>query len=458
MIDFPPEIEDEFKELLFALENTERGGWFFAVYKQWKVAEELIARLKKSTELPVFEWQYSQEKPSYPVDYLQDLSTEQKAQRAIVMLFHVASGGEKVIKSLDFNRERFADFPHCLLFWVTETELREIANGAGHFWAQRGGRFDFSQVFIPSNETTLIYQSFAWGERLLHIENYKEAEKQLEFYLSELVQTLTQNKEKRSVSSVELYDKIAYLLFFLGRYSEAILYCQITLNIYKWLMAIAFNDLKAIGELQGIELNLRVYYRKERYFKEATLLVAGSLNNLAVLFVHQKNYKKAFDLVEEALEIVKNKVGKAHPFVAITLNNLAYLYSCKGWNEEALDYYNQALLLYEKQVGKNHLEITIILNNLAASYTVQSDYKRALPFYQRALDISQKQLEENHPDVAVSLNNLAGLYYAQGRYNEALSLYQRSLAIFEKSLGAEHPDTKIVAKNYAGLLGKMSES
>lgn len=423
MPDFPAEIEDEFQELLFALENSERGGWFFAVYQQWKVAEELIARLRQATQLPIFSWQYQPEAPTYPVDYLKTLTAEQQAQRAIILFNQVASGGEKVIKSLDFNRERFADYPHSLLFWVTESELKQIAIGAGHFWAQRGGRFDFSQVFMLEAENTTPYLSINWAGLLVHVKNYQEAKQQLHFYLTQLAQ---QKNEVGSLALAELYDKIAYSLSFLGKYQEAMPYAEKVLAIRKQVLG------------------------------EEDLQSANSLSNLADLYYYQSSYFKALPLYQKALVIREEQLGENHPDVAKSLNNLANVYESQGCYEEALPLYERSLAIWEKILGKSHVDVANILNHLARLYKIQGDYTAALHLYGRALAIWEKTVDEYYPDVAVSLNNLAALYERQGNYTTALSLYQRTLVVLEKSFGIEHPTTKIVAKNYARLQAKIA--
>jgi len=467
MPDFPAEIEDEFQELLFALENSERGGWFFAVYQQWKVAEELIQRLHDSTQLPIFNWQYSQETPSYPIDYLKNISPEQKTQRAIVLFSHVASGGEKVIKSLDFNRERFSDYPHSLLFWVTESELKQIAIGAGHFWAQRGGRFDFSKVLIPETENTAHYQSSEWAGLLLHVENYREAEQQLAFYLAELEQ---RKNEVETLALAEVYDKVAYLLYFLGKYSEATPYAEKVLAIRKQILgeehlqvAASLNNLGELYYYQGLYDKALLLVEDSLAIRKKQLGdnhpdVAQSLNNLAELYQDQGRTAEALPLHQRALAIFEKVLGEQHPTVASSLDNLAGLYEDQGRTAEALPLVQRALVIRENFLGEQHPHVASSLNNLAVLYDDQGRTAEALPLFQRALAIREKVLGEQHPDVANSLNNLAAFYDNQGRTAEALPLVQRALAIFENSLGTEHPRTKTVAENYIFLQAKMAKS
>ena len=82
MTAFSEELETEFKQMAFMLENSESACWVYAVYSQAVAREEIIKRLKAEIALPFFLWDYSEDK-LYPIDYLRDLTEEQKQNRAV---------------------------------------------------------------------------------------------------------------------------------------------------------------------------------------------------------------------------------------------------------------------------------------------------------------------------------------------------------------------------------------
>ena len=179
--------------------------------------------------------------------------------------------------------------------------------------------------------------------------------------------------------------------------------------------------------------------------------VATSLNNLAYLYSVQGRYEEAEPLYLQALKLRKKLLGGDHPDVATSLNNLAYLYQAQGRYEEAEPLYLQALELRKKLLGEDHLNVANSLNNLALLYKAQGRYEEAEPLYLQALELRRKLLGEDHPDVATSLNNLALLYKAQGKYEEAEPLYLQALKLRKKLLGEDHPDVANSLNNLALL-------
>lgn len=53
--------------------------------------------------------------------------------------------------------------------------------------------------------------------------------------------------------------------------------------------------------------------------------VAGSLNNLALLYTAESKYKEAEPLFKRSLEILEENLGPDHPNVATALENYAVL-------------------------------------------------------------------------------------------------------------------------------------
>lgn len=62
----------------------------------------------------------------------------------------------------------------------------------------------------------------------------------------------------------------------------------------------------------------------------------------------QNKYKEAAYLLNDALAIRENTLGKDHPAVAATLNNLAVLYGKRGKYKEAEPLCKRALDIREK--------------------------------------------------------------------------------------------------------------
>jgi tetratricopeptide (TPR) repeat protein len=194
--------------------------------------------------------------------------------------------------------------------------------------------------------------------------------------------------------------------------------------------------------------------RKDLLGKEH-LGVADSLDHLANLYATQGRYPDAEVLYQNALEIYQDNLPGSYPLVASSLNNLANVYEAQGRFGEAEPLYQEAIHLFQQKFGKEHTLVSSSLNNLANLYAKQGRYLEAEPLYKRALDIDKRLLGENHPSVAQGLNNLASLYAPQGRYAEAEILYQTSLELYRRLLGENHPDVALVLHNLSKLYFKQ---
>ncbi len=210
------------------------------------------------------------------------------------------------------------------------------------------------------------------------------------------------------------------------------------------------------------------YSEAEPFFKRALIIeekmlgkdhpsVASTLNNLAEVYVNLSRYAEAELLFKRALIIKEKMLGKDHPTVATTLSNLALLYMELERYEEAEPLINRALANTEKALGKDHPTVATMLGNLAGLYLRFGRLAEAEPLYMRALIIEEKMLGKDHPNVARTLNNLGSLYNILGHYVIAKSLYGRALEILRATFPNGHPRIRIVEAHLTVLQGKMAQ-
>jgi hypothetical protein len=189
--------------------------------------------------------------------------------------------------------------------------------------------------------------------------------------------------------------------------------------------------------------------------------VAGSLNDLAVLHLHQAQLAEAEPLMRRALAIDEVSYGAEHPNVARDLNNLAWLLKETNRLSEAEPLMRRALAIDEASYGAEHPKVTIDLNNLALLLQATNRLSEAEPLMRRALAIDEASYGAEHPKVAIALNNLAQLLQATNRLSEAEPLMRRVVSIFEVSYGEEHPNVATALNNLALLLqatNRLSEA
>jgi CHAT domain-containing protein/Tfp pilus assembly protein PilF len=267
--------------------------------------------------------------------------------------------------------------------------------------------------------------------------------------------SLAQNAAARSAEIAELSKA--------GKYSDAIPLAQKLLaDMEKTFgpvhrdVAGSLNNLGMLYDSTGQDVEAEPLYKRALTILEKvggldSVEVAPVLNNLAALYQRQERFADAEPLFRRALSIRERSLPSSHPDLGQSLNNMATLYEKQGRHNDSEPLFKRALAIYEKAAGPEHPAVATLLNNLGQVDKVQGRYGQAEPLIKRSLAIREKVLGSDHPDVARSLNNLADLYERRGRLTDAEPLYQRALAIREKAVGVDHPDTALSTNNLAFL-------
>lgn len=218
------------------------------------------------------------------------------------------------------------------------------------------------------------------------------------------------------------------------------------------------NDLLEQGNYkQALEIAKEAHILACHHLESDHLLVARSLNNLALSYHHMSSYKAAEELYFKSLNIYRNTLGEEHPEFTLCLNNLASLYHHTGRFDEAKKLYLQASDIYLNKQGEEYLEFALCLNNLGAIYQTMGKYNEAEGFYKQAMEIRCKKLGEDHPCIAIYWNNMAILYQLKGKYTKAKMLFQKAVKIARRSLGKEHPVLASYLYNLSRLYLEMCD-
>ena len=186
----------------------------------------------------------------------------------------------------------------------------------------------------------------------------------------------------------------------------------------------------------------------EQYSCESPLL-GEALNDAAIIYQDNGEYKIAIEYFEKALTIFEKVLGTEHHDTAAIYNNIAGVYKDIGDNDTAKKYYEKALTIFEKTHGTDHPDTATTYHNIAGVYKALGDYYQALEYYEKALTIREEVLGTDHPDTAATYNNIAGVYKDIGDYDTAKKYYEKALTICEKVLGTDHPDTAKIYNNMA---------
>ena len=107
--------------------------------------------------------------------------------------------------------------------------------------------------------------------------------------------------------------------------------------------------------------------------------------NQEVMELHRAGkYDRAVVVAQKALEVAENSVGADHPDVALSLNNLAVLYLHQGQYASAEPLCKRALAIHEKALGPDHPSVATSLGNLAGLYRATERTEEAKKLERRA--------------------------------------------------------------------------
>jgi CHAT domain-containing protein/tetratricopeptide (TPR) repeat protein len=213
---------------------------------------------------------------------------------------------------------------------------------------------------------------------------------------------------------------------------------------------------KAKGEYKkALELLLEAISIREKALGKEHVEYIESLIGLGNLYYEMGELDKAIPLALEVLEIQKKTSGIESPEYAESLNSLALLYARKSEYNKALALHQEALGIRERVVGKDKPQYAWSLNNLAMVYTQKGQYEKALAMQLEAQAIMVGTDGKDNQNYALMLRASGNTYFSLGRYDEAQAAHRESADIIKKLFGAEHPNYAL-ALTYLGRLYKTN--
>lgn len=124
--------------------------------------------------------------------------------------------------------------------------------------------------------------------------------------------------------------------------------------------------------------------------------VATGLNNMAEFYLSIDKTTEAEPLLLRALAILEPMPGNDLGTASI-LNNLGMLYLHQKSYVKADELLHKCLAIREKSLGENNLETAGTVFNLGVVFVMKGDFKAAQPFIDRAVAVSEKVAGPDHP-------------------------------------------------------------
>ncbi|NJM63071.1 MAG: CHAT domain-containing protein, partial [Oscillatoriales cyanobacterium RU_3_3] len=176
---------------------------------------------------------------------------------------------------------------------------------------------------------------------------------------------------------------------------------------------------------------------------------AGTLNNMAVVYLALGETQKALEYFSQSLSLTKTLGDRSSE--AVTLSNIGKLYSDLGEKQKALEYYQQSLSL-SQAVGDRSAQANI-LNSLGTVYSELGDRDKALEYYHQSLHLSREMGDRRGG--SLTFNNIGRIYDDSGDKQKALEYFNTALGL-SREIGDRSGEATIL-KNIGLVYLKSAE-
>ncbi len=166
---------------------------------------------------------------------------------------------------------------------------------------------------------------------------------------------------------------------------------------------------------------------------------AQTLQLYSGLYVRQKDFSKAEELMLRALASSRKNMGVGSQFEARSLDSLGDLYLVESKYDDAIQTFTAALDLQKKWLGPRDPGLGLAMDHLASAYSGAGKFDQARPLLDQYLKITEEFYGADAPNVSVPLDHLGALYVRAKEYDKAEVVYRRNLGLYEKRFGQDSP-------------------
>lgn len=187
------------------------------------------------------------------------------------------------------------------------------------------------------------------------------------------------------------------------------------------------------------EYCLRAISAMEEPGTAAQRLLPGTLELLASIYAHQRNFT-SFDLaLEKSAELFSHLHGEAAPETAAKLLEFAHRAESENRAKTAVRFYQACIAKLQDALG-HHAEPVGQVHFRLGSYLERSDrLDEAILSYRTTLQVNEKVFGPEDPKVVPALEALASVHMKQGSSGKARDFLERAVRIREEELGGASP-------------------
>jgi len=230
----------------------------------------------------------------------------------------------------------------------------------------------------------------------------------------------------------------------LGKYDSADTLFNRALEIYAYHNPNEKGKKEAVTTI-NIAVNMHHQYKweeAEKYYLEAKDIferlysenipeMASLYNNLAFIYLDNKNFEKAENAFKKALEIKLDLLGENHPNLGLSYINLGMLYFIIEDYNNAESSLQEAIGLFHRTESLKDPTLSLAYYWLGRVYLKTSSLAKSELAFQNSLKIREEILPEGNYKIWSARGELGVCLLKQKRYSEAEELLSTSLEFFK---------------------------
>ena len=263
---------------------------------------------------------------------------------------------------------------------------------------------------------------------------------------------------ENSIEMLRLLNNICEVQTKMARYEEA----NKTLESCKRLLNIIENEVgmeKCQFERIKIQRNEALLYGEMGDYKEALRLLddlvdivkqkdeiafqreyAKILLSRSQIYIKFSRLVESRDDVEKCYDIVRNRMNSYPLLMVGALHTLAILDRFAGRELEVEINLQSAIEIGKQYLGEDHIEIARLYKHFGIIYLDKRELNQSLKMIETSYEIYLNKLGEEHPLTLSVYNNLGEFYADKGEYTKAEEIMKGALELRKKVVGENHPD------------------
>ncbi len=179
---------------------------------------------------------------------------------------------------------------------------------------------------------------------------------------------------------------------------------------------------------------------RKKIFGEEHPEYAESLHYMSGICGTKGEYKKALQMIKQALAIQKKYYGEENTEYANSLFDLAILYLQNHDYDSSMQIFEKEIKIWKKILGEQNSRYALHLYFISDMIIYLWQYKKAFTWCTPALALTKQTLGEQNLQYAYCLEGVGSYYYNIGEYEKALPYYKQSLTIKENLYGKDYSD------------------